>query len=61
MQVAKAITIWIEYHKSHSKNNTLKAYHMVLSNFNQEFGERGMREITSAEVMSFLSGIHERW
>ena len=59
MQVSKAITIWIEYHKSHSKNNTLKAYHMVLSNFNQEFGERDMREITSDEIMSFLSGITE--
>jgi len=59
MQVSKVITIWQVYHKSNSKENTLKAYHMVLSNFNQEFGERDMREITSDDVLSFLKRITE--
>ena len=61
MQVSKAITIWQDYHKSNSKENTLKAYHMVISNFNQEFGDRDMREITSDEILTFLnrmSGSH---
>jgi hypothetical protein len=51
MQVSKAIAIWQEYHKANSKENTLKAYHLVLSNFDGEFGERDMREITSGEVL----------
>jgi len=59
MQVSKAITIWQEYHKSHSKDNTVKAYNMVLSNFNQEFGERDVQDITSDEVLSFLNRITE--
>ena len=59
MQVSKAIAIWQEYHKSNSKENTLKAYHVVLSNFELEFGERDMSEITSDEVLSFLSRITE--
>ncbi|MFC1534758.1 hypothetical protein ACFL7M_15500 [Thermodesulfobacteriota bacterium] len=57
MQVSKAIKIWLEYHKSHSRDNTLKAYQVVLSNFNRKFGERDVREITSDEVLSFLNRI----
>ena len=59
MQVSKAITIWLEYHKSHAKDNTLKAYNLVLSNFNREFGDRDIREITSDETLSFLNRITE--
>jgi len=59
MQVPKAITIWLEYHKSNSRDNTLKAYQMVLSNFNRESGERNVQEITSDEILSFLNRITE--
>ena len=59
MQVSKAITIWLEYHKSHSRDNTLRAYHAVLSNFSREFGERNLQEITSDEVLSFLNRMTE--
>lgn len=40
MQVSKAIKIWLEYQKSHSRKNTLKAYQMVLTNLDHEFGAR---------------------
>ena len=59
MQVSKAITIWLEYHKSHSRDNTLRAYQAVLSNFSREFGERNLQEITSDEVLSFLNRMTE--
>ena len=59
MQVSKTIKIWLEYHKSHSRDNTLKAYHVVLSNFNLEFGDSNVAEITSDEVLSFLNRITE--
>ena len=59
MQVSQAITIWLEYHKSHSKDNTIKAYNKVLTNFNREFGERDVQHITSDEVLSFLNRITE--
>ena len=59
MQVSKAIKVWLEYHKSHSRDNTLKAYQVVLSNFNREFGERDVQEITSDEILSFLNRITE--
>ncbi len=59
MQVSKAMTIWLEYHKSHSRDNTLKSYQVVLSNFNREFGERDVQEITSDEILSFLNRVTE--
>jgi len=59
MQISKAIKIWLEYHKSNSRDNTLKAYQVVLSNFNGEFGKRNVKEITSDETLSFLNRITE--
>lgn len=59
MQVSKTIKIWLEYHKSHSRDNTLKAYQVFLSNFNREFGMRDVKEITSDEILSFLNRITE--
>jgi integrase/recombinase XerD len=59
MQVSKAIEIWLDYHKSNSRENTRKAYQVVLSNFSREFGERDVREITSDEVLAFLNRVTE--
>jgi integrase/recombinase XerD len=59
MQVSKAMTIWLEYHKSHSRDKTLKSYQVVLSNFSREFGERDVQEITSDEILSFLNRVTE--
>ena len=57
MQVLKAIKIWLEYHKSHSRENTLKSYQMVLANFDQEFGTRNIWEINSDEILSLSKSI----
>ena len=57
MQVSKAIKIYLEYHKSHSRENTFKAYHVTLSYFNLEFGDRNLEEITTDVVISFLNRI----
>ena len=55
MQVSQAITIWLEYHKSNSKQNTLRSYMAVLSHFLRDFGERNLNEITSEEILNFLN------
>ena len=57
MQVSKAIKIYLDYHKSHSRKNTFKAYHVTLSSFNIEFGDRNLEEITTDEILSFLNRI----
>jgi hypothetical protein len=47
MQVSQAMTIWLEYHRSSSKQNTLRAYQAILSNFTKQFSERNLDERTS--------------
>ena len=59
MQVSKAIKICLEYHKSHSRDNTLRAYQVVLSNFNREFGERDLQEITSDEILKLQEHVFQ--
>jgi len=31
MKMSKAAAIWIDYHKNHSKKNTVRSYHSVLT------------------------------
>jgi site-specific recombinase XerD len=57
MQLSMAIEIWLEHHKSKSRENTRKAYQVVLSNFSREFGERDVRGIISDEVLAFLNRV----
>jgi hypothetical protein len=33
MQVSEAAKLWLEYHKSHSKENSIRAYKLVLNKF----------------------------
>jgi hypothetical protein len=40
MKISEAEKLWLEYHKSHSKENTIRGYKLVLSKFSEEFGGR---------------------
>ena len=53
MQTSKAAEFWLEYHRSNSKKNTVKAYEDGLTAFCQEFKDKGLEEVTSDEVLSF--------
>ena len=59
MQVSEAEKLWLEYHKSHSKENIIRAYKLVLSKFCEEFGAEIMEDITTVKVLSFLNRITE--
>ena len=37
MKVSEAAKLWLEYHKCHSKENSIRAYKLVLTKFCQEF------------------------
>jgi integrase/recombinase XerD len=54
MQVFEAVKIWLEYHKSNSREKTLRTYRTILSKFGDEFGERSLEDLTSEEILSFL-------
>jgi len=59
MQVSHALTICLEYHKSNSRDNTLRAYQAVPPNFDRAFGEKILQEITSDDILSFLNRMTE--
>ena len=59
MQVLEAAKLWLEYHKSHSKENSIRAYKLVLSKFCEEFGFENLGDITTEKVLSFLNRITE--
>ncbi len=59
MQVSRATAIWIEYHRSYSRDDTLKAYQSVLDIFTPEFGNRQISEISTEDMLSFLNRITE--
>lgn len=59
MKVSKAAKLCLEYHKSHSKENTLRAYRMVLTQLCEEFETENLEDITTEMVLSFLNRITE--
>ena len=59
MQVSRAAAIWLEYHRSHSRENTLKSYQAALASFLAEFTDRQIGEIATEEILSFLNRVTE--
>jgi integrase/recombinase XerD len=57
MQVSRAAAIWLEYHRSHSRENTLKSYQAALGWFLAEFTGRQIGDISTEEILSFLNRV----
>ena len=48
MQISEASKLWLEYQKSHSKENSIRAYKLVLSKLCEEFGTERRNGVKSA-------------
>ena len=59
MKFSNAGKFWLEYHKTNSKKNTIRAYAATLSKFSLDYGDRDIHDITSDEALSFLNKITE--
>jgi site-specific recombinase XerD len=59
MQVFEAVKIWLEYHKTNSREKTLRTYRTILSKLSDEFGEKNLEDVTSEEILSFLGQMRE--
>ena len=59
MKVSEAAKLWLEYHKCHSKENSIRAYRLVLSKFCKEFEAENLEAITTEKALSFLNRITE--
>jgi integrase/recombinase XerD len=54
MNISKGVNYCLEYHKSNSKETTVRSCEFVLSRFERRFGDRELDSIRSDEVLSFL-------
>ena len=59
MRVSEASKLFLEYHKSHSKENSMRAYKLVLSKLYMDFGDENLEQVTTEKVLSFLTRITE--
>ena len=55
MKVSKAAKVWLDYHRAHSKKNTLRAYEWVIDKFCQKFSGTNLTELSSDGVLDFVN------
>ena len=59
MKITQAGKLWLDYHRSNSQKNAVKAYEALLSRFSQDFGEKSLDGLTSDQILEFLNKITE--
>ncbi|MGD8209460.1 MAG: site-specific integrase [Desulfobacterales bacterium] len=59
MNVSQASKIWLEYHRAHSKLNTVRAYQFTIEKFNQNFGNWNLNEVSTDDVLDFMTKFTE--
>jgi len=59
MNVSQASKIWLDYHRAHSRNNTIRAYEFAISKFNQNFANLKLQEVSTDDVLDFMTQITE--
>ena len=57
MKISQAVKIYMDYHRSHSKENSIRAYDLILSKFCKQFGADNLEDITTDRILSFLNQI----
>ena len=57
MKVKQAATLWLNYHKNNSRNNTVRAYKDIAQKFCQEHGDKDLNDLNSDHVLKFLNNI----
>ena len=59
MNVFKAAAIWIDYHKTHSKKNTVRSFRAIIERYIKEFGDGPVDLVTPEHVLTFLNRLTE--
>jgi integrase len=59
MNVSQASKIWLEYHRAHSKHNTVRAYQFTIAKFNQNFANHELNEVSTDDILDFMSKFTE--
>ena len=59
MNVSQASKIWLDYHRAHSKENTVRAYEFTIAKFNQNFENLNLNEVSTDDILDFMTQITE--
>ena len=59
MKLSKAAKIWIDYHKTHSKKNTVRSYRAIIERFIHEFGDGPVEQVSPEQIFTFLNRLTE--
>ena len=59
MNVSQASKIWLEYHRAHSKHNTVRDYQFTIEKFNQNFANLNLSEVSTDDILDFMSKFTE--
>ena len=59
MNVSLAPKIWLDYHRAHSKKNTVRAYEFTIAKFNQNLANRNLKEVSTDDILDFMTQITE--
>ena len=57
MKLSRAIKICLDYHRNHSKPNTVRSYEAILTKLDLTFGDKNLAEISSEDILTFLDKI----
>ena len=59
MNVSQASKIWLDYHRSNSKHNTVRAYEFTIAKFNQNFASLNLNEVSTDNILDFMAKFTE--
>ena len=59
MKIYQAAKIWIDYHVTNSKKNTVRGYRWIINKFCADFGGEELAELPPEKVLQFLNIITE--
>ena len=57
MNVSQASKIWLDYHRAHSKETTIRAYEFTITKFNQNFANLTLNEVSTDDILDFMTQI----
>ena len=50
MKLSEASKLWLEYHRAHSKENSIRAYEALLGRIYEEFGDANLEDLTTDRI-----------
>jgi len=59
MNLSQASKIWIDYHRAHSKKNTVRAYEFTIAKFKQNLANLKIKEVSTDDILNFMTQVSE--